>query len=29
MGEHPIYHANWRLDRYKCVPGRYEVKGHA
>lgn len=29
MGEHPIYHANWRLDRYKCVPGRYEIKGHA
>ena len=29
MGEHPIYHANWRLDRYKCVPGHYEIKGHA
>jgi hypothetical protein len=27
--EHPIYHANWRLDRYKCVPGRYEIKGRA
>ncbi|MBR0903441.1 hypothetical protein [Bradyrhizobium liaoningense] len=29
MGEHPIYHANWRLERYKCVPGHYEIKGHA
>ena len=29
MGEHPIYHTNWRLDRYKCVPGHYEIKGHA
>ena len=29
MGEHPIYHNNWRLDRYKCVPGHYEIKGHA
>jgi hypothetical protein len=29
MGEHPIYHANWRIERYKCVPGRYEIKGHA
>jgi len=27
--EHPIYHANWRLDRYKCVPGHYEIKGRA
>ena len=31
MGEHPIYHVNWRwrIDRYKCVPGHYEIKGHA
>ena len=29
MGEHPIYHANWRLERFKCVPGHYEIKGHA
>jgi hypothetical protein len=29
MGEHPIYHANWRIERYKCVPGHYEIKGHA
>ena len=29
MSAHPIYHANWRLDRYKCVPGRYEIKGRA
>jgi hypothetical protein len=29
MTEHPIYHANWRLDRYKCVPGHYEIKGRA
>ena len=28
MGEHPIYHLNWRIDRYKCVPGHYEIKGH-
>jgi hypothetical protein len=29
ISEHPIYHANWRLDRYKCVPGHYEIKGRA
>lgn len=29
MSEHPIYHANWRLERYKCVPGHYEIKGGA
>jgi hypothetical protein len=29
MGEHPIYHANWRLDRWKCVPGHYEIRGKA
>jgi hypothetical protein len=29
MGEHPIYHTNWRIERYKCVPGHYEIKGHA
>jgi hypothetical protein len=27
MNEHPIYHANWRLDRFKCSPGKYEIKG--
>src|SRR5258706_13192316 len=21
MSEHPIYHANWTLQRYKCAPG--------
>lgn len=29
MSESPIYHARWRLDRWKCVPGHYEVKGQA
>jgi len=29
MSEHPIYHANWRLERYKCVPGHYEKKSGA
>ena len=29
MDEHPLYHANWRIERYKCVPGHYEIKGHA
>ena len=29
MTEHPIYHANWRLGRYKCVPGHNEIKGRA
>jgi hypothetical protein len=29
MSEHPIYHANWRIERYKCVPGHYEIKGRA
>jgi len=23
MSEHPIYHANWTLQRYKCAPGRF------
>jgi two-component system, LuxR family, sensor kinase FixL len=25
MSEHPIYHANWTLERYKCAPGPYEL----
>ena len=29
MGEHPLYHSNWRIERYKCVPGHYEIKGRA
>lgn len=29
MGEHPLYHSNWRIERYKCVPGHYEIKGQA
>lgn len=29
MSESPIYHARWRLDRWKCVPGRYEIRGRA
>ncbi len=29
MSEHPIYHSHWRLERYKCVPGHYEIKGRA
>ncbi|MBR0714110.1 hypothetical protein [Bradyrhizobium liaoningense] len=29
MGDHPLYHSNWRIDRYKCVPGHYEIKGRA
>ena len=29
VSEHPIYHSNWRVDRYKCVPGHYEIKGSA
>jgi len=24
MSEHPTYHANWTLQRYKCAPGHYE-----
>ena len=24
MSEHPIYRANWTLQRYKCAPGHYE-----
>jgi hypothetical protein len=23
MSEHPIYRANWTLQRYKCAPGHY------
>ncbi|TWA89559.1 hypothetical protein [Bradyrhizobium stylosanthis] len=29
MQHHPIYRANWRLDRLKCAPGHYEIKGRA
>jgi hypothetical protein len=25
MAEHPIYHSGWRLDRWKCVPGQYQI----
>jgi hypothetical protein len=25
MSEHPIYHANWTLQRYKCAPGHYQL----
>jgi hypothetical protein len=25
MSEHPTYHANWTLQRYKCAPGHYEL----
>lgn len=28
--EHPIYHTEkYRIERYKCVPGRYEIRGRA
>jgi len=23
MSEHPIYHADWTLQRYKCAAGHY------
>jgi hypothetical protein len=25
MSEHPIYRANWTLQRYKCAPGHYRL----
>ena len=25
MSEHPIYHANWTLQRYRCAPGHYQL----
>ena len=25
MSEHPIYHSNWTLQRYKCAPGHYQL----
>lgn len=28
--EHPIYRSDaWKIQRYKCVPGHYEIKGSA
>lgn len=28
--EHPLYSKEtWRLARFKCVPGHYEIKGQA
>jgi len=29
MADHPIYRTGWRLDRYKCAPGHYEIHGRA
>jgi hypothetical protein len=29
MSEHPVYHANWTLERYKCAPGHYDLHGKA
>ena len=29
MDGHPIYRSNWRIERYKCVPGHYEISGRA
>jgi hypothetical protein len=26
---HTKYATGWRLDRYKCIPGHYEVRGRA
>ena len=23
------YRANWRLDRFTCVPGKYQIRGRA
>jgi len=25
MSEHPIYRANWTLQRYKCAPSQYQL----
>ena len=25
MSEHPLYHSGWWLERWKCVPGHYEI----
>lgn len=27
IGKHPLYHAGWRVDRVKCAPGHYEIRG--
>lgn len=29
MSKHPVYRSNWRLDRLKCAPGHYEIRGRA
>jgi hypothetical protein len=29
MSKHPLYRQGWRLDRYKCAPGHYEIRGRA
>lgn len=29
MRHDPRYHANWKVESYKCVPGHYEIKGRA
>jgi hypothetical protein len=29
ISEHPAYRTGWRIDRYKCVPGHYEIKRRA
>jgi hypothetical protein len=27
--QHSKYSEGWRLDRYKCIPGHYELRGRA
>ncbi len=29
MAQHPLFHAGYRLDRWKCVPGHYSLPGRA
>jgi hypothetical protein len=29
MGKHPLYRQGWRVDRIKCAPGHYEIRGRA
>jgi hypothetical protein len=26
MSEHPIYHSDWTLERYKCAAGHYQLR---
>jgi hypothetical protein len=29
LSEHPLYHTGYRVERWRCVPGKYQKKSDA